>query len=47
MLENGCDIFLLKKLLGHDSLASTARYVHMTTSDIEGAFSLSDKWGIA
>ena len=46
MLENGCDIFLLKKLLGHDSLQSTARYIHMQVSDIESAFSLSDVWGL-
>jgi len=46
MLENGCDIFLLKKLLGHDSLQSTAKYIHMQVSDIETAFSLSDVWGL-
>lgn len=46
MLENGCDIFLLKKLLGHSSFSSTARYIHMTTSDIQNCFSLSDKWGL-
>lgn len=46
MFDNGCDIFLLKKLLGHDSLQSTARYVHMRVSDIEAAFSLSDVWGL-
>lgn len=45
MLENGCDIFLLKKLLGHNSLISTARYIHYTTKDVETSFSLSDKLG--
>lgn len=42
MLENGCDVFLLKKLLGHSTFASTSRYIHYTTRDIETAFSLSD-----
>lgn len=45
MLENGCDIFLLKKLLGHSSLTSTSRYIHYTTTDIEESFSLSDLMG--
>lgn len=45
MLEMGCDIFLLKKLLGHKSLTSTARYIHYTTSDVESSFSLSDRMG--
>lgn len=45
MLENGCDLFLLKKLLGHSSLSSTARYIHYTTKDVEAAFSLSDELG--
>lgn len=45
MLENGCDIFLLKKLLGHSSLTSTSRYIHYTTTDIENSFSLSDTFG--
>lgn len=43
MLEMGCDIFLLKKLLGHSSLASTTRYIHYTTKDVESTFSLSEK----
>lgn len=43
MIENGCDIFLLKKLLGHASFASTSRYLHYTTKDVESALSLSDK----
>lgn len=42
MLENGCDVFLLKKLLGHSTFASTSKYIHYTTRDIETAFSLSD-----
>lgn len=42
MLENGCDAFLLKKLLGHSTFASTSRYIHYTTKDVEESFSLSD-----
>lgn len=45
MLEDDCDIFLLKKLLGHDSISSTARYVHLTSHDIKSSFSPSDKRG--
>ena len=43
MIENGCDIFLLKKLLGHASFSSTSRYLHYTTKDVENALSLSKK----
>lgn len=46
MLENGCDVFLLKKLLGHSSFSSTARYIHMTTGDIQNTVSLSQVWGL-
>lgn len=42
MLENGCDVFLLKKLLGHNTFVSTSRYIHYTTKDVEESFSLSD-----
>lgn len=47
MLEDDCDIFLLKKLLGHNSFASTARYIHVTSNDIKESFSPSDKRGYA
>lgn len=46
MLDNGCDIFVLKDLMGHSSLATTARYIHLATSSIEEAPSLSNSWGI-
>lgn len=46
MLNSGCDIFLLKELLGHSSLNSTARYVHLSTRSVTQASSLSDIWGI-
>ena len=42
MLENGCNVFLLKKLLGHSTFSSTSRYIHYTTKDVEESFSLSD-----
>lgn len=45
MLEDECNIFLLKKMLGHASFASTARYIHHTSKDIKGSFSPSDKRG--
>lgn len=43
MLKHGCDPFLLRKLLGHKSFSSTARYIHMDTTDISTSFSISDK----
>ena len=46
MLEHDCDIFLLKKILGHSSFSSTACYIQYKTSDLKNAFSLSDKIGI-
>lgn len=35
MLKSGCDIFALKKLMGHSSFSSTARYIKYNTSDLE------------
>lgn len=46
MLENDCDIFLLKKILGHSSFASTACYIQYKTTDLKNSFSLSDKLGV-
>lgn len=43
MLESGCDIFLLKKLMGHSNLASTAVYIHKIDKDVKESFSLSDR----
>lgn len=42
MLSKGCDIFLLKRLLGHSSLASTARYIGLDNSNVCSAFSPTD-----
>lgn len=46
MLEQGCDIFTLKNLLGHSSISSTACYIHLTSTYAQNAFSLSDRLGI-
>lgn len=43
MLQYGCDIFLLKKLLGHKALASTSRYINMNTTDVVSSFNISNK----
>lgn len=43
MIANDCDIFTLKKALGHSSFTSTARYIHTNVSDIANFFSVSDK----
>lgn len=45
MLRNGCNIFSLKKLLGHNSFSSTARYIKCDTSDLEEAPAISHEWG--
>ena len=42
MLQSGCDIFLLRKLLGHSSFSSTTRYIGMDKSDISASFSPTD-----
>lgn len=34
-LENGTDVFTLKKMLGHKSFSSTSRYIATTTNDIK------------
>jgi integrase/recombinase XerD len=40
--NNGCDIFTLRKALGHSTLKSTARYIAFSTSDIQNMPSPSD-----
>ena len=46
MLENDTNIFLVKKLLGHSSFSSTARYIQYQTRDIKNISSLSDTFGV-
>ena len=41
MLKNGCNIFTLKKLLGHSSFSSTSRYIKYDISDLAQAPVLS------
>ena len=41
MIKNGCNIFTLKKLLGHSSFSSTSRYIKYDTSDLVQAPVLS------
>ena len=41
MLKNGCNIFTLKKLLGHSSFSSTSRYIKDDISDLAQAPVLS------
>ena len=41
MLKNGCNIFTLKKLLGHSSFSSTSRYIKYDISDLTQAPVLS------
>ena len=45
-LETEDDVFLLKKLLGHSSLSSTARYVKYRTKDLKKIVPLSKKFGV-
>lgn len=46
MIRNGCNIFTLKKLLGHNSFSSTARYIKCDTSDLESAPMISKSFEI-
>jgi site-specific recombinase XerD len=35
-VDNGTDLHTLKELMGHTSLQTTMRYLHLTTKRIEG-----------
>jgi site-specific recombinase XerD len=42
LLEAGADVLTLQKILGHRDLATTARYVHLSTRHLQHAPSLLD-----
>lgn len=39
LLENGAHIFMLKELMGHSSISSTAIYLHVKNPELKQAFS--------
>lgn len=44
-LEAGMDLKTLQVLLGHDDLATTSRYLHLSKKHLEGALSPLDRIG--
>jgi site-specific recombinase XerD len=38
LLENGCHIYTLQRLMGHSSIQSTQQYLHLVDKDLEEAF---------
>jgi len=38
MLENGADILAIKELLGHSSLATTQKYMHVSTEQLKAVY---------
>ncbi|MEA1927970.1 MAG: site-specific integrase [Candidatus Auribacterota bacterium] len=41
-LESGCDIFVIKNMLGHSALASTTRYLHISPERLRSVVSPLD-----
>ena len=39
MLEAGVDVHTIQRLMGHDSLSSTARYFHLAQKHLSGTAS--------
>lgn len=44
MVKMNCSLFILKAVLGHSSIASTAKYVHIKESDLIQLGSPCDSW---
>jgi site-specific recombinase XerD len=42
MLESGVDLFMLRNLLGHSSLRTTCKYVHLQRADLQNIVSPLD-----
>lgn len=42
LLDNGTDLYTIKELLGHSSLQTTMKYMHLTTKRTEGIFNPYD-----
>jgi len=39
LLSNGCHIYTLQQLMGHSSIISTSKYLHLVNKDLEQAYS--------
>ena len=46
LLESGCDIFTIKRMMGHTALSSTIRYLHIATSCLQAIKSPLDSFPV-
>ena len=44
LIESGVDIYHIQRLLGHSTVKTTARYVHLTPHDLGQVVSPLDRW---